>query len=259
MAVNYGLGGFQNGSAYGYFSSNVSDTRTFANKDEYEKIKNVFTEGSYLNTIVRENFNFDIFASGTFYVKYSITTKNNNGDNFNLGVSINENTPAANTICAFNSKQNDEYTTTSSCLMYIEKGQTLNLVIANTTDEDTIDIINANLTIIRIGSINTAYHSGFGSGQAFINLRFSGEDNFSYAATNTYYPFNFTTTAYNTDGINYPTNNLKIIQNGFYLIDWNIACNGSSNQDLQMGLLLNGNTDAFKLNQPKQKFQLKGR
>ena len=59
MAVNYGLGGFQNGSAYGYFASNASDTRTFANKDEYEKIKNVFTEGSYLNTIVRENFNFD--------------------------------------------------------------------------------------------------------------------------------------------------------------------------------------------------------
>ena len=254
MAVNYGLGGFQNGSAYGYFSSKTLEPRTFSSTDEYEVIKNVFVAFSYLNISLDQTnrWFFDINASGTFYVKYSITTKDNNGDNFNLGVSINENIPAANTICAFNSKQNDEFTTTSSCLMYIEKGQTINLAIANTTGTDKIDIINANITIIRIGSINTAYRSGFGSGEAFINLRYSGADNFSYAATNTYYPFNFSTTAYNSDGINYPTNNLKIIQNGFYLIDWNIACSGSSNQDLQMGLLLNGNTDAFKLNQPKQ-------
>ena len=209
MAVNYGLGGFQNGSAYGSFASKASATRTFANKDEYEKIKNVFVASSYLNISLdgTNNWIFNINASGTFYVKYSITTKNNSSDNFNLGVSINETAPAANTICAFNSKQNDEYTTTSSCLMYIEKGQTINLAIANTTGTDKIDIINANLTIIRIGSINTAYRSGFGSGEAFINLRYSGTDNFGYAEADTYYPFNFTTTAYNSFGINYPANN----------------------------------------------------
>jgi len=258
MAVNYNLSGFTNGSAYGYFYSNDLVVVNIIEGGQYVSIVNTLTTTSNLRTNIDSEDAGAVLTelSGLYYVKYSISTQQNNSDNFEIAISINDDAPLENTKCVFNSKQNDEYTTTSSCIIKLNSSGLLRLKIKNLTDNSNISIQDINITLIRVGDVSS--NNTFASGDACTNLRYSGTDNFSFAEADVFYPFAFQLDEYNNKQILSPSNNIKIIQNGFYLIDWNISCSGASNQDLQMGLMFNGNSTTNILPYPRQKFQLKG-
>ena len=256
MAVNYGLGGFKNGSAYftGRSASGAVSTTTL---NDFVPIDLEMTAAQNLNVSVIESYKLQINLQGFYYVKYSITSSGASGADFTAGISINEGAPETAGRTQFNSKQGDEYTSNSSSIVKIQGQDILTIVIANNSDEEAITINNFNLMIIRVGDLANSSEN-FLSGNSFIALHYSGTDAFGYAAQDTFYKIDYTLTTINQQQIQNPDNNIKILQDGFYLIDWSISTTGSSNDDFTIALMKNGETNTDVLSYPQQRFNSKG-
>ena len=256
MAVNYGLGGFKSGSAYygGRSGGGAINTTTI---DDFYPIDLVLATESSLNVSVIADYKLQVNLQGFYYVKYSITSKEASGADFTAGISINELAPETAGRTQFNSKQGDEYTSNSSTIVKIQGTDTINIVVANNTDEEAITIDNFNITLIRIGDL-ASQSENFLSGTSFIALQYGGSTPFSYAAQDTFYKIDFSLDPIQKQQIEHPDNNIKILQNGFYFIDWNLSTDGSSNDNFTIGLMKNGENDADVLSYPQQRFNSKG-
>ena len=256
MAVNYGLGGFKNGSAYygGRSSGAVVSTTT---TDEFVDIDLVLVTENNLNVEVIEDYKLQVNLQGFYYEKYSITSSEASGADFTAGISINGGAPETAGRTQFNSKQGDEYTSNSSTIVKIQGLDVITIVVANNSDEEPLTINNYNITLIRIGDL-ASQSENFFSGTSFIALQYGGSTPFSYASQDTFYKIDFTLTTIQQQQIENPDNNIKILQNGFYLIDWNVSTDGSSNDDFTIGLMKNGESDANVLTYPQQRFNSKG-
>jgi hypothetical protein len=256
MAVNYGLGGFKNGSAYygGRSGGGAIPTTTL---NEFVPIDIVLSTESSLNVSVVSDYKLQVNLQGFYYVKYSITSSEASGADFTAGISINEGAPETAGRTQFNSKQGDEYTSNSSTIVKIQGTDTITIVVANNSDEEAITIDNFNITLIRIGDL-AIQNQNFLSGNSFIALHYSGTDAFGYAAQDTFYKIDYTLTTINQQQIENPDNNIKILQEGFYLIDWSISTTGSSNDDFTIALMKNGETNTDVLSYPQQRFNSKG-
>ena len=119
MAVNYGLGGLKNGSAYygGRSSGAVVSTTT---TDEFVDIDLVLVTENNLNVEVIEDYKLQVNLQGFYYVKYSITSSEASGADFTAGISINGGAPETAGRTQFNSKQGDEYTSNSTTIVKIK-------------------------------------------------------------------------------------------------------------------------------------------
>ena len=256
MAVNYGLGGFKNGSAY-YSGRSGGGAIPTTTQNDFYPIDIVLSTESSLNVSVVSDYKLQVNLQGFYYVKYSITSTEASGADFTAGISINELAPETAGRTQFNSKQGDEYTSNSSTIVKIQGTDTITIVVANNSDEEAITIDNFNITLIRIGDL-AIQNQNFLSGNSFIALHYSGTDAFGYAAQDTFYKIDYTLTTINQQQIENPDNNIKILQDGFYFIDWSISTTGSSNDDFTIALMKNGETNSDVLTYPQQRFNSKG-
>ena len=258
MAVNYGLGGFKNGAAY-VSASNASSGAIDTNvQDEFFPINLEMNSQSNLNITIEETYKFQINLQGIYYIKYSITSSGANGDDFTAGISINESAAESFGRTMFNSKQADEYTSNSSTILQIQGNTNITFLIANNSaSPDPITIEKFNVAIIRIGDLATQSEN-FLSGNSCLSLQYSGTDAFSYTEKDIFFKIDYTLTKGIGQQIESPDNNIKIIQDGFYLIDWSLSTSGSSNDNFTIGLMKNGETDSDVLSYPQQRFNIKG-
>tara|TARA_R110002020_G_scaffold379412_3_gene590598 strand:+ start:258 stop:1196 length:939 start_codon:yes stop_codon:yes gene_type:complete len=263
MAVNYGLGGFKNGAAYAYGFVNSAFEVTIGADNKYFG----FTESMNLSTyLLAEETSagvIQLHLAGYYFIKYSVTTSGASGDNLQLGILVNGNNIAGGAQYLY-SNNGDEFTTNSSTITEISGSiSTIQLAIQNISNATDVTIESYNISIIRVGDLNTQSDL-FLAGTSFLSTTFNSiasPDTIAYAATDTFYPIN---SAVNTlvSSQNMKSddkfNTLEIVMDGFYMLDASITTEGSSNDNLVLGILKNGSDDAAALDYPMQAYNSKG-
>jgi hypothetical protein len=259
MAVQYGLGGFKVGTAFIYATCNNDTQLSFSAVNAFSVFDGDLTDNGSMRASINgtTDYQIDLEATGYYLVNYSLTTEDASNKNFEVNIS-NVKTSFSNAQGAqmFNSKAGDLWTTSGCLIVKVDDTNQLFLVLKALTDDTEIVVKNVNISAIRLGGlhINTKEYIG---GTAYGSLFASG-GTLTYAAINTFYPFNIDLDSYNTLQIGNDSREFEIEQSGYYYFYGSFSITGSSNDDLELGLFKNGTNQEDILVFPKQKWNSKG-
>lgn len=262
MAVNYGLGGFKNGAAYAYGFVTSAFTVTVGAADKFFGFSESLNLSTYLLAGQSSNGVIQLNLAGYYFIKYSVTTSGASGDNLQLAILVNGNDIAGGGQYLY-SNNGDEFTTNSSTITEISGISTVQLAVQNVSNATNVTIESYNISIIRVGDLNTQSDL-FLAGTSFLSTTFNSiasPDTITYAATDTFYPINSvlnTLVSSQNMKSDVKLNQFQILMDGFYMLDASITTEGSSNDNLVLGILKNGTTDADALEYPVQSFNSKG-
>ena len=257
MAVNYGLGGFDNGTAYVNGANSVTTIVSISAADEWMAIEVDWVVDPFRNfNNTAENFSPQI--DGYYYVKYSVTTTDATNDDLEIGIMVGGTTVLSGGRQTANSKAGDYFTTNSSTIVKIRGGTLIGLAARNLSDTSDISVENATINIIRVGdiaSLTTTYLAGNAWGTTYL----SG-GTVSYAAQDVFYPVISTLITSGTQQVLLSTagDQFKILQAGFYLFEASLSTAGNANDNLCLGIMKNGSNDGDVLEYPQQPFNSKG-
>ena len=262
MAVNYGLGGFKNGAAYCYGFVNSAFTVSIGIIDKFFEFTEAIDFGSNLGFTQSAGV-LTADLKGYYFVKYSVTTSAASGDNLQLGLVINGLSASEGRQFLY-SNNGDEFTTNSTSIIKFSGISTLQLAIKNISNEADVDIEGYSISVFRIGELET-FSDQFLAGTCFISSYFDNRSTpitISYASTNTFYPITGQTltivSSQNIKATGTDNDTLEILMDGFYMLDASITTEGSSNDDLTLGILKNGDVHTDSLSYPQQNFNSKG-
>ena len=167
MAVNYGIGGFENGIAFGAASLPTPELITISGIGIY---KNITT---WQSIELGNGDQFSIFSnlyhqiaitpsriipasSGMYLVSYNVTTSGASNDNLSIGLDLN--TSVINeSITKVYSRNGDQYESGSSTIVYMVDGDILTLSLANLSSGTNITADKANIIVQKLkysGRIN---------------------------------------------------------------------------------------------------------
>tara|TARA_R110002096_G_scaffold61442_3_gene152696 strand:- start:168 stop:1097 length:930 start_codon:yes stop_codon:yes gene_type:complete len=260
MAVNYGLGGFKNGAAYAYgVASGVFNVTIPRPLDFYVFDEDIIL-GSYLEVSTLAGV-LTCNLAGYYFIKYSVTTSGASGDDLQLGIAINGVVIDGGSQY-FYSNNGDEFTTNSSTITKIDGDMKIQLAVQNLSTDQDVTIESYNISIIRVGDLETTSNL-FLAGTSFMATIFNNiasPTNLTFAATNTFYPIidNNVLVSSQNMGTDAKLMDFIIRMDGFYVLDASITTEGSSNDDLTLGILKNGDAHADALAVPQQKYTSKG-
>ena len=240
MAVNYGLGGFKNGAAYAYGSVNSGFTVTVGAPDKFFGFTEAITMNTFLEAEQNSNGIITLNLEGFYFIKYSVTTSGASGDDLQLAILKNGGIIQADQYLFSNN--GDEFTTNSSTITKISGLSTVQLGVQNISNATNVTIESYNISIIRVGDLNTQSDL-FLAGTSFLSTNFNSiasPETITYASTNTFYPISgVTNTLVSSQNMQSDDkfNRFNIIMDGFYMLDASITTEGSSNDDLVLGIL----------------------
>ena len=201
-----------------------------------------------------EGNSLEFLMRGYYLINYSFTTSGGSNDNFTIGLGWDAENRMQQGTQQFNSKAGDFWTTSGMCIIEVTAtNKEIFFLLSNDSDTTEISITYMNVTAVRIGG---AVNQDWMGGQAFGARVVNSGGTLSYAAIDTFYPFGATFTEYNACQMAYDNDSaFKILQKGYYYYGLSISTSGSSNDDLQLGVIKNGDT---VLTNPRQKFISKG-
>ena len=164
MAVNYGLGGFEQGSAFFAAYNNsvqtitISAARTPTSIRTYTEVNlgqdaGDFSSNYHLVDFLQGKFTFK--TTGIFLVSYNITT--GNPSNNTIETSIMKNGTNQSAIQLGYCRSGDFFEVGSQGLIYANSDDYIDIQVANTDGTDDIEIHNINVSIIKLkygGRIN---------------------------------------------------------------------------------------------------------
>ena len=260
MGVNYGLGGFKNGAAYAYGVASGVFNVTINRTDDFYVFDEDIILGSYLEVSTLAGV-LTCNLAGYYFIKYSVTTSGASGDDLQLGIAINGVVIDGGSQY-FYSNNGDEFTTNSSTITKIDGDMKIQLAVQNLSTDQDVTIESYNISIIRVGDLETTSNL-FLAGTSFMATIFNNiasPTNLTFAATNTFYPIidNNVLVSSQNMGTDAKLMDFIIRMDGFYVLDASITTEGSSNDDLTLGILKNGDAHADALAVPQQKYTSKG-
>ena len=164
MAVNYGLGGFEQGSSFFAAFNNAVQTITISAANTPVAVR-TYTEvnlgqdagdfSSNYHLVDLISGKFTLKTSGVFLVSYNITT--GNPSNNTIQASIMKNGTDQTAIQLGYCRSGDFFEVGSQTLIFANSGDFIDISVANTDGTDNIEIHNINVSIIKLkygGRIN---------------------------------------------------------------------------------------------------------
>jgi hypothetical protein len=163
MAVNYGLGGFEQGSAFFAAYNNTEQSVIIGSQNVYVGIRtysevNLGQEAGDFSSnyhLVKENLGqFQLKTDGVFLISYNITT--GQPQNETIGFAIFKNTTEYAQQLGY-CRSGDFFEVGSQALVYANKDDVITFKVKNTDSANDVKIHNINVSIVKLkygGRIN---------------------------------------------------------------------------------------------------------
>ena len=160
MAVNYGLGTENAGGVtFGTAYSNSPQDISIAAVDQFASLTDLTLavigsgEGSAFD-YTHHNINVSsskiiVGTTGQYLISYSATSSNASGDNLSFQIWKNGSTDMKITTQVY-SRGGNMYESGASGIVFLEESSTLELMVANTSDDSNITLDNVNISLVKI-------------------------------------------------------------------------------------------------------------
>ena len=258
MAVNYGLGGFKDGAGFIYATAPAAEI-TITTQDENTLCDLEYDVYDSLNASQPSTSVLSLDLAGYWLVNYNISTFGASGDDLTFLIAPEGASAFPAPQQKFNSKAGDYWTTSGWAIIKIlasSDNPTITLVVQNNSGTDNIEISDINISAFRVGSLDGT--GDYGAGIAFGSVYQNSSFNVGYAATNTFYPLGEDLVVDNLFQVGFDSRKFIIEQPGFYYFAGSFSVSGSANDDLELGVFINGTNAEDVQTSPKQAWNAKG-
>jgi hypothetical protein len=257
MAVNYGLGGFKDGA--GFIYATAPETEVTISTQDVETLCDV--EYDILDSLNASQPSVSVLSlnlAGYWLVNYNVSTSGASGDDLTFGIATEGSAAFSPGQQKFNSKAGDYWTTSGWLIIKIlsTSEPTITLVVSNNSGTDNITLTDVNISAFRIGSLDGT--GDYEAGIAFANVYQNSSFNVGYAATDTFYPLGEDLVVGNVFQVGFDNRKFTIEQPGFYYFAGSFSVSGSANDDLELGVFINGTNAEDVQTSPKQAWNAKG-